>query len=66
MKFFKKHKVLAFAVISFFVLSGVNFYMIFELVRVIRWDLAAIGTGFFWLVFEKTTKKPRSQWLKNK
>ncbi|MBQ2835305.1 MAG: hypothetical protein IJE68_00485 [Clostridia bacterium] len=36
MKFLKKHKWLSFAVISFFMLSGVNFYMIFELVRVIR------------------------------
>lgn len=35
MKFFKKHKVLSFAVISFVLLSGVNFYMIFELARVI-------------------------------
>jgi len=35
MKFLKKHKIFSFAVISFFVLSGVNFYMIFELVRVI-------------------------------
>ena len=41
MKFFKKHKLLSFAVISFITLSGVNFYLIFELVRVIRrviWD----------------------------
>jgi len=36
MKFFRKHKILSFAVISFFTLSGVNFYMIFELVKVIR------------------------------
>ena len=35
MKFLKKHKWLSFAVISFVLLSGVNFYMIFELVRVI-------------------------------
>ena len=36
MKFLKKHKWFSFAVISFFILSGVNFFMIFELVRVIR------------------------------
>ena len=36
MKFLKKHKCFSFAVISFIALSGVNFYMIFELVRVIR------------------------------
>lgn len=36
MKFLKKHKWFSFAVISFFMLSGVNFFMIFELVRVIR------------------------------
>jgi len=35
MKFLKKHKIFSFAVISFFALSGVNFYMIFELVKVI-------------------------------
>jgi len=37
MKFLKKHKLLSFAVISFFVLSGVNFYLIFEFIRVVRW-----------------------------
>ena len=36
MKFFKKHKWFAFAVFSFFILSGVNFYMIFQIVKVIR------------------------------
>ena len=35
MKFLKKHKIFSFAVVSFFVLSGVNFYMIFEFARVI-------------------------------
>ena len=34
-KYRTKHKILTFAVISFFILSGVNFYMIFELARVI-------------------------------
>ena len=61
MKFFKKHKVLAFAVISFFVLSGVNFYMIFELVKVIRRDLAENqpSESFFWGWFT-TPKKTDS------
>jgi len=36
MKFLKKHKLLSFAVISFFVLSGVNFYMIFELINLLQ------------------------------
>ena len=31
MDFFKKHKVLSFAVISFIVLTGANFYLIYEL-----------------------------------
>lgn len=34
MKFFKKHKMLSFAIFSFVVLTGVNFYMIYELVKV--------------------------------
>ena len=34
MKFLKKHKVFSFAVISFFVLTGVNFFMIYEIVRI--------------------------------
>ena len=42
-EFLKKHKWISFAVISFVVLTGVNFYMIFELVRVI----GTFGTGFF-------------------
>lgn len=33
MKFFKKHKLFSFAVISFFILTGANFYMIYELIR---------------------------------
>ena len=32
MKVFKKHKLLSFAVISFLGLTGINFYMIYELV----------------------------------
>ena len=32
MKILKKHKLLSFAVISFFTLTGINFYMIYELV----------------------------------
>ena len=35
MKFLKKHKLLSFAVISFIILTGVNFYMIFELAKAI-------------------------------
>lgn len=34
MKFLKKHKLLSFAVISFFVLTGINFFMIFEIVNI--------------------------------
>jgi hypothetical protein len=34
MKFLKKHKVFSFAVISFFVLTGVNFFMIYEIVKI--------------------------------
>ena len=33
LKFLKKHKLLSFAVISFLFLTGVNFYMIYELVE---------------------------------
>ena len=33
MKFLKKHKLFSFAVISFFILTGANFYMIYELIR---------------------------------
>ena len=33
MKFFKKHKLLSFAVISFFVLAGANFSLIYELIQ---------------------------------
>lgn len=32
MKTLKKHKLLSFAVISFLALTGINFYMIYELV----------------------------------
>lgn len=32
MKFIKKHKIFSFAVISFIILTGVNFYMIYELI----------------------------------
>ena len=35
MEFLKKHKTLAFAVSCFAVLTGVNFYMIFEIIKVI-------------------------------
>ena len=35
MEFLKKHKWISFAVFSFLFLSGVNFYIIFELVKVI-------------------------------
>lgn len=31
MKFFKKHKMLSFAIVSFVVLTGANFFMIYEL-----------------------------------
>ncbi len=31
MKFLKKHKLLSFAVISFLILTGANFFMIYEL-----------------------------------
>ena len=31
MKFLKKHKLLSFAVISFVILTGANFFMIYEL-----------------------------------
>ena len=34
MKFFKKHKLFSFAVISFFVLTGANFFMIYELIKI--------------------------------
>ena len=34
MKFLKKHKMLSFAIFSFVVLTGVNFYMIYELIRI--------------------------------
>ena len=34
MKFFKKHKLLSFAVITFFVLAGANFYLIYEIVSI--------------------------------
>lgn len=31
MKFLKKHKILSFAIVSFLVLTGANFFMIYEL-----------------------------------
>lgn len=34
MNFFKKHKLLSFAVISFVVLTGANFYLIYELLTI--------------------------------
>ena len=33
MKFLKKHKIFSFAVISFFILTGVNFFMIYEIIK---------------------------------
>ena len=33
MNFFRKHKLFSFAVISFIVLTGANFVMIYELVK---------------------------------
>ena len=54
MKFLKKHKWLSFAVISFFMLSGVNFYMIVQLVSIIRKDVKK-GLGLF---FRKNKTSP--------
>ncbi len=34
MKFLKKHKLFSFAVISFVILTGANFYMIYELIKI--------------------------------
>lgn len=34
MKFFKKHKLFSFAVVSFVVLTGANFFMIYELIKI--------------------------------
>lgn len=34
MKFLKKHKILSFAVFSFVVLTGANFYMIYQLLKI--------------------------------
>ena len=34
MKFLKKHKLFSFAVISFLVLTGANFFMIYEIIRI--------------------------------
>ena len=34
MKFFKKHKLFSFAVISFLILTGANFFMIYELLTI--------------------------------
>ena len=53
MKFFKKHKLLSFAVISFITLLGVNFYMIFELVRIIRKMVGQKGPGLLWASAQK-------------
>ena len=36
MNFFKKHKWFSLAVISFIILTGVNFYMIFQLIKAIE------------------------------
>lgn len=36
MKFFRKHKMLSFAVISFLVLTGANFFMIYEIVKMVQ------------------------------
>ena len=36
MDFFRKHKMLSFAVISFFVLTGANFFMIYEIVKMVQ------------------------------
>lgn len=41
MKFFKKHKLLLFIVISFFVLAGANFYLIYELMTI---GIKVLGT----------------------
>lgn len=34
MRFLKKHKMFSFAIISFIILTGANFYMIYELLRI--------------------------------
>ena len=34
MKFWKKHKMLSFAIVSFIVLSGANFFMVYEIIKV--------------------------------
>ena len=34
MKFLKKHKLLSFAVFSFVILTGANFFMIYQLIKI--------------------------------
>jgi len=34
MKFWKKHKMLSFAIASFIVLSGANFFMVYEIIKI--------------------------------
>ena len=34
MKFWKKHKMLSFAIASFIVLSGANFFMVYEMIKI--------------------------------
>lgn len=34
MKFLKKHKILSFSIISFVILTGINFFMIYELLKI--------------------------------
>lgn len=35
MKFIKKHKILSFAIVSFLVLTGANFFMIYQLLKIV-------------------------------
>ena len=34
MKFWKRHKMLSFAIASFIVLSGANFFMVYEIIKI--------------------------------
>ena len=34
MKFWKKHKMLSFAIAYFIVLSGANFFMVYEIIKI--------------------------------
>ncbi len=36
MNFLKKHKIFSFAVISFFVLAGANFFMIYQIIKIVQ------------------------------